>query len=128
MNAIKATLSTSQPVITEEEFNTIFYKISELHELHKSFLEGLKAAVASWEEPLSVGVYFKKMVSDIYCRYLSSVTNYKDLFTFSPLLASIYRQVTTDLVLLLYTFIGRLFKFCRLYRPLQLYTTLPRKL
>lgn len=66
MNAIKATLSTSQPVITEEEFNTIFYKISELHELHKNFLEGLKAAVASWEEPLSVGIHFKKMVKYSY--------------------------------------------------------------
>lgn len=65
MNAIKATLSTSQPVITEEEFNTIFYKISELHELHKNFLEGLKAAVSSWEEPLSVGIHFKKMVNII---------------------------------------------------------------
>ncbi|XP_013164778.1 PREDICTED: active breakpoint cluster region-related protein isoform X2 [Papilio xuthus] len=65
MNAIKATLSTSQPVITEEEFNTIFYKISELHELHKNFLEGLKAAVSSWEEPLSVGIHFKKMAENI---------------------------------------------------------------
>ncbi|XP_072949374.1 active breakpoint cluster region-related protein isoform X2 [Epargyreus clarus] len=65
MNAIKATLSTSQPVITEEEFGTIFYKISELHELHKNFLEGLKAAVASWEEPLSVGIHFKKMAENI---------------------------------------------------------------
>ncbi|XP_063536599.1 active breakpoint cluster region-related protein [Cydia strobilella] len=65
MNAIKATLSTSQPVITEEEFNTIFYKISELHKLHKNFLEGLKTAVASWEEPLSVGSHFKKMAENI---------------------------------------------------------------
>ncbi|XP_037294448.1 active breakpoint cluster region-related protein isoform X2 [Manduca sexta] len=65
MNAIKATLSTSQPVITEEEFSTIFYKISELHELHKNFLEGLKNAVASWEEPLSVGIHFKKMAENI---------------------------------------------------------------
>lgn len=71
MNAIKATLSTSQPVITEEEFGTIFYKISELHELHKNFLEGLKNAVASWEEPLSVGIHFKKMVS-----YVLSFTLY----------------------------------------------------
>ncbi|CAB3261568.1 unnamed protein product [Arctia plantaginis] len=65
MNAIKATLSTSQPVITEEEFNTIFYKISELHELHKNFLDGLNTAVASWEEPLSVGIHFKKMAENI---------------------------------------------------------------
>ncbi|XP_045448294.1 active breakpoint cluster region-related protein [Melitaea cinxia] len=65
MNAIKATLSTSQPVITEEEFGTIFYKISELHDLHKNFLEGLKNAVASYEEPLSVGIHFKKMAENI---------------------------------------------------------------
>lgn len=63
MNAIRATLNSSQPVITEEEFNTIFYKISDLHELHKGFLEGLKTAIASWDEPLAVGGYFKKMVS-----------------------------------------------------------------
>lgn len=74
MNAIKATLSTSQPVITEEEFNTIFYKISELHELHKNFLEGLKAAVASYEEPLSVGSHFKKMVRCFFF-YKSSFLN-----------------------------------------------------
>lgn len=65
MNAIKATLSTSQPVITEEEFNTIFYKISELHDLHKNFLDGLNAAIATWEEPLSVGIHFKKMAENI---------------------------------------------------------------
>lgn len=70
MNAIKATLSTSQPVITEEEFSTIFYKISELHDLHKTFLEGLKNAVASYEEPLSVGIHFKKMVRLNLINYL----------------------------------------------------------
>lgn len=42
MKAIKATLRTSHPVITEAEFRTIFYKIPELHLLHSNFLEGLR--------------------------------------------------------------------------------------
>lgn len=66
MNAIKATLNSSRPVITEDEFNTIFYKISELHSLHNSFLDGLKNSIQMWEEPLCVGIHFKKMVKLIF--------------------------------------------------------------
>ncbi|KAJ0176553.1 hypothetical protein K1T71_007732 [Dendrolimus kikuchii] len=100
MNAIKATLSTSQPVITEEEFNTIFYKISELHELHKNFLEGLKAAVASWEEPLSVGIHFKKMAENInvYGAFLHNYGRATDAVrrrcASSPTFANLTRQIS----------------------------------
>ncbi|XP_049873106.1 active breakpoint cluster region-related protein isoform X2 [Pectinophora gossypiella] len=99
MNAIKATLSTSQPVITEEEFNTIFYKISELHELHKNFLEGLKTAVASWEEPLSVGSHFKKMAENInvYGAFLHNYGRATDAVrrrcSSSPRFADLTRQI-----------------------------------
>ncbi|XP_041978968.1 active breakpoint cluster region-related protein [Aricia agestis] len=99
MNAIKATLSTSQPVISEEEFGTIFYKISELHELHKSFLEGLKKAVASWEEPLSVGIHFKKMAENInvYGAFLHNYGRATDAVrrrcSSSPRFADLTRQI-----------------------------------
>ncbi|KAL0274685.1 UNVERIFIED_CONTAM: hypothetical protein PYX00_002753 [Menopon gallinae] len=42
MKALKATLSTSQPVISEDELNTVFFKIPELHAMHTAFLDGLR--------------------------------------------------------------------------------------
>lgn len=61
MKAIKATLGTSHPVITEAEFRTIFYKIPELHLLHSNFLEGLKRHGQKWDNKL--GECFKNMVN-----------------------------------------------------------------
>ncbi len=45
MKAMKVTMSTSQPVIPREDFDVIFYKIPELHELHYTFHESLKRQV-----------------------------------------------------------------------------------
>jgi breakpoint cluster region protein len=63
MKAIKATLTTSQPVISEDEFNTMFYKIPELHALHQSFLDGLKRRAQNWDGRLTIGDHFRIMVS-----------------------------------------------------------------
>lgn len=62
MKAIKATLKTSQPVITEDEFDTIFYKVPELHSLHSNFLEGLQMRTQNWDGKLTIGDHFKIMV------------------------------------------------------------------
>lgn len=63
MKAIKATLGTSHPVITEAEFRTIFYKIPELHLLHSNFLEGLKRHGQKWDNKL--GECFKNMAANL---------------------------------------------------------------
>ncbi|GLH12881.1 Rho GTPase-activating protein 100F [Gryllus bimaculatus] len=65
MKALKATLATSQPVITEEEFNTIFYKVPDLHMLHSKFLEGLKKRTQNWDGRLTIGDHFRIMASNI---------------------------------------------------------------
>nr|CAD7423069.1 unnamed protein product [Timema monikensis] len=65
MKAIKATLTTSQPVITEEEFNTMFYKIPELYALHHNFLEGLKKRAHNWDGRLTIGDHFRIMAINI---------------------------------------------------------------
>ncbi|XP_049791819.1 active breakpoint cluster region-related protein [Schistocerca nitens] len=65
MKAIKATLTTSQPVISEEEFNTIFYKVPDLHSLHSRFLEGLKRRTQNWDGRLTIGDHFRIMASNI---------------------------------------------------------------
>ena len=61
MKAIKATLTTSQPVISEDEFNTIFYKIPDLYALHNNFLETIKKRVQNHCK--KIGDCFKLLVS-----------------------------------------------------------------
>jgi len=63
MKAIKATLTTSQPVISEDEFNIMFYKIPDLHALHTNFLDGLKRRTQNWDGRLTIGDHFRIMVS-----------------------------------------------------------------
>lgn len=60
MKAINAAVGTSQSVITETEYKTIFYKIPELHTQHSNFLECLKRYAQRWEG--KIGDSFKNMV------------------------------------------------------------------
>lgn len=68
MKAIRATLTTSQPVISEEEFQTIFFKIEELHEVHSEFLNELKIKQQPLPdgEELCVGEVFRRLASHIH--------------------------------------------------------------
>lgn len=79
MKAIKATLTTSQPVITEDDFNTMFYKIPELHSLHQNFLDGLKQRTNNWDGRLTIGDHFRIMVNIFTCMYFIS-TKSNDIF------------------------------------------------
>uniref|UniRef100_A0A182XYA9 Uncharacterized protein n=1 Tax=Anopheles stephensi TaxID=30069 RepID=A0A182XYA9_ANOST len=73
MKAIRATLTTSQPVISEEEFQTIFYKIEELHQVHSEFLTELQARLATPHDAtapdtggLCVGEPFRALAGHIH--------------------------------------------------------------
>lgn len=61
MKAIQATIGTSQPIVSEAELNTIFYKIPELYNLHANFLESLKRHSQKWDS--KIGESFKIMVT-----------------------------------------------------------------
>ena len=63
MKAIRATLTTSQPVISEEEFGTMFYKIRELHGLHQNFLDQLRLKLDTWDNKTTIGEQFKVNLS-----------------------------------------------------------------
>uniref|UniRef100_A0A7G3AQH7 Putative rac gtpase-activating protein bcr/abr n=1 Tax=Lutzomyia longipalpis TaxID=7200 RepID=A0A7G3AQH7_LUTLO len=65
MKAIKATLTTSQPVISDEEFQTMFFKIEELHAVHTDFLAELRQKAAQQEDDIRIGDTFKKMAGHI---------------------------------------------------------------
>ncbi|KAK9882673.1 hypothetical protein WA026_022724 [Henosepilachna vigintioctopunctata] len=72
MKAIQSTLATSQPIVTETELRTIFYKIPELYALHVNFLEALQRHTQKWDS--KIGESFKTMANNltIYGAFLSN--------------------------------------------------------
>uniref|UniRef100_A0A1I8NNV9 Active breakpoint cluster region-related protein n=2 Tax=Stomoxys calcitrans TaxID=35570 RepID=A0A1I8NNV9_STOCA len=70
--AIHATLATSQPVIKEEEENTIFFMIEKLYESHSLFLSDLKTLVAHEGGDVLIGETFKRLseMVDLYSAFL----------------------------------------------------------
>ncbi|KAI2661569.1 Active breakpoint cluster region-related protein [Labeo rohita] len=48
MKPLKAAATTSQPMLTLQQIETIFFKVPELHEIHKDFYDGLLPRVQQW--------------------------------------------------------------------------------
>ena len=74
MKAMKVTLSTQQPVIPKEDFDVIFYKIPELHDLHFTFHDSLKRQVDRYNGTETIGHNFKMLASrmKIYAAFLNN--------------------------------------------------------
>lgn len=58
MKALRATAGTSQPVLSTEQVQTVFYQIPELRDLHKDFYTSLKTRLHS-DKGLDGGVHFQ---------------------------------------------------------------------
>lgn len=69
MKPLKAAATTSQPMLTLQQIETIFFKVPELHEIHKDFYDGLLPRVQQWSHHQCVGDLFQKLVSIalLYC-------------------------------------------------------------
>lgn len=65
MKAIRATLTTSQPVISEEDFQTMFFKIEDLNAVHSKFLTELKEKQRNQVEDIQVGDLFKSLADNL---------------------------------------------------------------
>lgn len=66
MKAIRATLTTSQPVISEDEFQTMFFKIEELNNVHSRFLGELKEKQRNHpDSDIQVGDLFRNLADHI---------------------------------------------------------------
>lgn len=78
MKAIKATMQTSRPLVTDAEYKTIFYKIPDLHDLHSKFLDSLKRHAKKWDS--RVGDSFKNMANnlELYGAFLGNYGNAVD--------------------------------------------------
>ncbi|XP_017165759.1 active breakpoint cluster region-related protein isoform X3 [Poecilia reticulata] len=51
MKALRASAGTSQPVLSSQQVQTVFYQIPELRDVHQSFYSGLKARLGSQTSP-----------------------------------------------------------------------------
>ncbi|KAM9332290.1 active breakpoint cluster region-related protein isoform 1-T1 [Pholidichthys leucotaenia] len=73
---LKATATTSQPVLTLPQIETIFYKIQDIFEIHKEFYDALLPSIQQWDEKVTVGHLFQKLASQLGV-YKAFVDNYK---------------------------------------------------
>ncbi|XP_043192657.1 active breakpoint cluster region-related protein-like [Amphibalanus amphitrite] len=74
MKVLNATIGTSRPVISQDDFNSIFFKIPELYKLHSDFLDGLRAATTNWDGYAPIGPRFKQLAENmgVYGAYLQN--------------------------------------------------------
>ncbi|XP_034941803.1 active breakpoint cluster region-related protein [Chelonus insularis] len=99
MKAIRATLTTSQPVISEEEFGTMFYKIPELHALHQNFLDELRGKLDKWDSKTTIGEQFKVMASNInlYGAFLHNYARATDTVRRCSANSAQFGEITRDI-------------------------------
>ncbi|KAL0625474.1 Breakpoint cluster region protein [Plecturocebus cupreus] len=75
MKPLKAAATTSQPVLTSQQIETIFFKVPELYEIHREFYDGLFPRVQQWSHQQRVGDLFQKLASQLGV-YRAFVDNY----------------------------------------------------
>uniref|UniRef100_A0A673ZUW9 BCR activator of RhoGEF and GTPase n=1 Tax=Salmo trutta TaxID=8032 RepID=A0A673ZUW9_SALTR len=66
MKPLRAAATTSQPMLTIQQIETIFFKVTELHEIHKDFYNALLPRVQEWCHNQCVGDLFQKLVTLLY--------------------------------------------------------------
>uniref|UniRef100_A0A672SPM1 BCR activator of RhoGEF and GTPase n=1 Tax=Sinocyclocheilus grahami TaxID=75366 RepID=A0A672SPM1_SINGR len=76
MKPLKAAATTSQPVLTVQQIETIFFKVPELYEIHKEFYDSLLPRVQQWSHHQRVGDLFQKQASQLGV-YRAFVDNYE---------------------------------------------------
>uniref|UniRef100_A0A8C7HCS6 BCR activator of RhoGEF and GTPase n=1 Tax=Oncorhynchus kisutch TaxID=8019 RepID=A0A8C7HCS6_ONCKI len=76
MKPLKAAATTSQPVLTIPQIETIFFKVPELYEVHKEFYDGLLPRVQQWSHHQRVGDLFQKQAGQLGV-YRAFVDNYE---------------------------------------------------
>ncbi|KAI7812351.1 putative active breakpoint cluster region-related protein [Triplophysa rosa] len=76
MKPLKATATTSKPVLTIEQIDTIFFMVQDIFEIHKEFYDAMSPNIQQWDEKVIVGHLFQKLASQLGV-YKAFVDNYK---------------------------------------------------
>ncbi|XP_078394321.1 active breakpoint cluster region-related protein-like, partial [Cetorhinus maximus] len=61
LRPLKAAAYTSQPVLTSQEIQTIFFKVPELCDIHKDFYSRLKERIQGEDDPRPVADLFQQL-------------------------------------------------------------------
>uniref|UniRef100_A0A3B4FI65 Si:dkey-33c9.6 n=1 Tax=Pundamilia nyererei TaxID=303518 RepID=A0A3B4FI65_9CICH len=56
MKALRASAGTSQPVLSSQQVQTVFYQVPELRDVHQTFYSGLKARLSAYDVS-QIGLY-----------------------------------------------------------------------
>ncbi|XP_072770364.1 breakpoint cluster region protein-like [Nerophis lumbriciformis] len=76
MKPLRAAATTSQPMLTNQQIETIFFKVPELHEIHKDFYDALLPRIQDWSYQQCVGDLFQRLASQLGV-YRAFVDNYE---------------------------------------------------
>ncbi|KAL2091804.1 hypothetical protein ACEWY4_011602 [Coilia grayii] len=76
MKPLRAAATTSQPVLSVQQVETIFFKVPELHALHVDFYSRLLPRLQHWSPQQTVGDLFQDLASQLGV-YRAFVDNYK---------------------------------------------------
>ncbi|XP_059829736.1 active breakpoint cluster region-related protein isoform X1 [Hypanus sabinus] len=76
LKPLKAAATTSQPVLTHQQIDTIFYRVTEIHQVHQQFTDGLRAHIQHWDAHPTVGQLFHTLAESLGV-YKEFVDNYK---------------------------------------------------
>ncbi|XP_070848817.1 active breakpoint cluster region-related protein isoform X2 [Chaetodon trifascialis] len=84
MKALRASAGTSQPVLSTQQVQTVFYQVPELRDMHQSFYTGLKARLSAHrqtesspgEEKEMSQSGFKLMVGDLFLKMVNQIGLY----------------------------------------------------
>ncbi|XP_041821379.1 breakpoint cluster region protein isoform X2 [Chelmon rostratus] len=84
MKALRASAGTSQPVLSSQQVQTVFYQVPELRDMHQSFYSGLKARLSAHcqtesspgEEREMNHSGFKLMVGDLFLKMVNQIGLY----------------------------------------------------
>uniref|UniRef100_A0AAQ4QY75 Si:dkey-33c9.6 n=1 Tax=Gasterosteus aculeatus aculeatus TaxID=481459 RepID=A0AAQ4QY75_GASAC len=79
MKALRASAGTSQPVLSSQQVQAVFYQVPEIRDMHQSFYSGLKARLAE-PGPGEAGEMnftgFDLMVGDLFLKMLNQIGLY----------------------------------------------------
>lgn len=79
-DSFRANMTLSEAFLTREEFDTLFFRIPELCDVHQSFLKRLEPKLANWSPELAFGDCFRYLASKFYI-HEEYASNYKRAFT-----------------------------------------------
>ncbi|XP_007242069.2 active breakpoint cluster region-related protein isoform X1 [Astyanax mexicanus] len=83
MKALRASAGTSQPVLSIEQVQTVFYQLPELRDLHREFHSSLKAKLQAVDLDQDVSVQmqqntdFQVSVGDLFLKFVSQLGFYR---------------------------------------------------